>query len=234
MFLDAGAAHMAQAGFARFSARAVAKRVGYSVGTLYNLFGSYDRFIVALNVQTLTAWTEALRARLDRGGSDRIAVLVEGYFDFARANTHAWMALYDHRLPAGAKLPERFDEAFGGLIDLIEAEVARALRAAPDDRTRALAGSLIAIAHGHCTFALNGTYEAFGGDARAAALQRIRESLAAEPLGGRCVVPARRPGMNDPKRPGESPDEMEKQAQESRDALDEVPPPGTDPLHEGP
>ena len=34
--------------------------------------------------------------------------------------------------------------------------------------------------------------------------------------------------------PGESPDEIEKEAAKSRKALDEVPPPGTDPLHEGP
>jgi hypothetical protein len=40
--------------------------------------------------------------------------------------------------------------------------------------------------------------------------------------------------MDDPKYPGESDTEIEKQAEESREALDEVPPPGTDPLHEGP
>ncbi len=29
-------------------------------------------------------------------------------------------------------------------------------------------------------------------------------------------------------------DEIEREAEKSREALDEVPPPGTDPLHEGP
>jgi len=32
----------------------------------------------------------------------------------------------------------------------------------------------------------------------------------------------------------ETDDEIERQAEESREKLDEIPPPGTDPLHEGP
>jgi len=184
LFLDAGAAHMAEVGFARFSAREVAKRVGYSVGTVYNLFGSYDGLVVALNTRTLTAWIEALRERLDQGDSDRIAALVDGYFDFAEGNTHAWMALYDHRLPTGETLPDSFNAAFAGLTGLIEKEVARELGCDPDGGTRVLTGSLVAIAHGHCTYALNGTYQAFGGDPRTSALARIREALAAAKDGG--------------------------------------------------
>jgi len=40
--------------------------------------------------------------------------------------------------------------------------------------------------------------------------------------------------MPDPKMPGEDEKEREKRAEEQRKELDEVPPPGTDPLHEGP
>jgi len=40
--------------------------------------------------------------------------------------------------------------------------------------------------------------------------------------------------MNDPKRPGEDEEQREEQAEESREELDRIPPPGTDPLHEGP
>ncbi len=168
---------MAEAGFARFSAREVAKRIGYSVGTLYNLFGSYDRFVLAINTRTLLAWTEALEQRLSNAGPDRIGALVNGYFDFAEGNPNRWMALYDHRMPAGETLSPEFDEAFGGLIGLIEREVAAVLGSPVDEVTHALTGSLVAIVHGHCTFALNGTYKSFGGDPRAAALARIRAAL---------------------------------------------------------
>lgn len=177
LFIEAGEAHMAEAGFARFSAREVAKRIGYSVGTLYNVFDSYDRFVLAINTRTLRHWTEALEARLGAGGEDRIAALVHGYFDFAEANTRSWLALYDHRMPAGEPLGENFQAAFGGLIGLVEREVAAALGRAPDAETHRLTGSLLAVVHGHCTFALNGTYRTFADDPRSAALARVREAL---------------------------------------------------------
>ena len=168
---------MAEAGFLRFSAREVAKRIGYSVGTLYNVFASYDGFILAINTRTLLAWTHALEQRLSNSGPDRIGALVNGYFDFAEANPNRWMALYDHRMPAGEEVTESFNEAFEGLIGLIEREVAALLGQPVDAVTHALTGSLVAIVHGHCTFALNGTYRSFGGDPRAAALARIRAAL---------------------------------------------------------
>jgi hypothetical protein len=35
-------------------------------------------------------------------------------------------------------------------------------------------------------------------------------------------------------KPNQSQDEVEREAEKSREKLDEIPPPGTDPLHEGP
>jgi len=40
--------------------------------------------------------------------------------------------------------------------------------------------------------------------------------------------------MSNPKPPGEDEKQREKEAEQAREELDEVPPPGTDPLHEGP
>ena len=40
--------------------------------------------------------------------------------------------------------------------------------------------------------------------------------------------------MDDPKRPGEDEQEQDERAEDAREQLDKAPPPGTDPLHEGP
>src|SRR5688572_8822706 len=47
---------LAVTGLQRFSAREVAKRIGYSVGTLYNVFGSLDRMLLAVNSRTFVTW----------------------------------------------------------------------------------------------------------------------------------------------------------------------------------
>src|SRR5687767_12593733 len=67
LILLAGEAHLAQVGFAAFSAREVAKRIGYSIGTIYNVFGSYDRLVLAINARTLRAWAAFLEERLQKG-----------------------------------------------------------------------------------------------------------------------------------------------------------------------
>jgi AcrR family transcriptional regulator len=178
LILQAGEAHLAQVGFPGFSAREVAKRVGYSIGTIYNVFGSYDRLILAINARTLRAWAAFLQMRLEQEPGNRLATLVHGYFDFAAENRNRWMALYDHRMGSESELPDQFLAAFAALIALIQAEVAAARPEAPDDEVGALTGSLVAIAHGHCMFVLNGTHALFGEwMPREAALARIREAL---------------------------------------------------------
>jgi AcrR family transcriptional regulator len=179
LILQAGEAHLSEAGFAGFSAREVAKRVGYSIGTIYNVFGSYDRLILAINARTLRAWAAFLHLRLEREPGDRLAALVHGYFDFAAENRNRWMALYDHRMGDESELPDEFVAAFAALIALIQAEVAVARADAREEEISALTGSLVAIAHGHCMFVLNGTHALFGEwSPREAALARIREALA--------------------------------------------------------
>jgi len=188
LILDEGHRHMAETGFARFSAREVAKRVGYSIGTIYNVFGSYDRLILAINTRTFQLWADHLRERLDAQPDDRIAALVHGYFSFARQNLNIWMAIYDHRLPAGTPMPEEFAAQRAELTGIVQAEIARVL---PEPRTAEagpLARSLVATVHGHCLFALNGTFALLGEHhAEGAALARVRDALA-----GQTAVPAER------------------------------------------
>lgn len=180
MIVDEGHRHLEDVGFARFSAREVAKRIGYSVGTFYNIFGSYDRLILAINARTVGLWAADLEGRLAAAEEDRVESLVRGYFAFAQAHPRGWAAVYDHRLPVGADLPDAYAEALAGLTDIVDAEVARALPDRSPDATRALARSLLAVVHGHCELAINGTFARLGtGDPQSAAIARVREALAA-------------------------------------------------------
>lgn len=172
---------MAEVGFARFSAREVAKRIGYSIGTIYNVFGSLDRLVLAVNSRTFVAWAALVRARLETAGAGRVAALVEAYFDFAEGSPHLWMAIYDHRLPPDAPFPEGYFRQRAELTGLVEAEIAAILPPAKVSGAAALARSLVAMVHGHCLFALNGTFALLGEtDARGAALARAREILGAQ------------------------------------------------------
>lgn len=180
LILREGHRHMAEAGFAKFSSREVAKRIGYSVGTLYNVFGSYDRLIAAINTRTFDLWAAFLEQRLAENPEDRIAALVEGYFSFARRNSNIWMAIYDHRLPSDSPMPEDYAMQRAGLTEIVVREVAAVLPPEAKDIAPRLARSLVATVHGHCTFALNGSFALLGEtDPLEMATARVKESLSA-------------------------------------------------------
>jgi AcrR family transcriptional regulator len=178
---------LAERGFAKFSAREAARRAGYSVGTIYNVFGGLDSYLIAVNSRTFREWSawleEALAATPDAAGSDaRIAALVRAYFAFAEANRNAWMAIYDHRIDRSSTPIARQDElAREALTGIVDREVVRWFGAAADgESTRRLVRSLIATVHGHCALWLSGSYALLREeDPAGQALARVFESLAA-------------------------------------------------------
>lgn len=181
LILAEGQNLMAETGFARFSAREVAKRIGYSVGTISNVFGSVDGLVVAVNSRTFRLWSESLEAGLEGVmGADRITALVRGYFEFARSNVNLWAAIYEHRLPPGMEMPERLASERAQLTNIIVREVAAVLAEKERPGAPRLARSLIATVHGHCTFALIGSFALLGEtDPLGLAIDRVREILAA-------------------------------------------------------
>jgi AcrR family transcriptional regulator len=180
LIITEGHKHMAEVGFARFSAREVAKRIGYSIGTIYNVFGTHDRLVLAINTRTFQLWAGHLHRALDIAQEDRIGALVEAYFSFARENRNVWMAIYDHRLPPDVPMPEAEAAQRAELTEIVIREVSAVLPEPARAGAPRLARSLIATVHGHCLFALNGSFALMGEpEPLAAALARVREAIAA-------------------------------------------------------
>jgi AcrR family transcriptional regulator len=178
MIVREGHRQVSEVGFARFSAREVAKRIGYSIGTIYNVMGSLDALMLAINGQTLDLWRAALEQRLEGQSENRLAQAIAAYFDFATHHRHAWTALYDFRLPENEVPPPEYTARVTAITDVVVREVAAALPPARQGDAQALARSLLATVHGHCFFALNGTFRLLGEtDPLAAALARVKEAV---------------------------------------------------------
>ena len=180
-----GHALMAERGFARFSAREAARRAGYSVGTIYNVFGSLDAFLLAVNSHTFRLWSDWLEAALEgvpHTGTARIEALVSGYFSFAADNANAWMAIYDHRIDRKTPMAAEDVAAREALTAIVDREVS-AWMGTPDadEGTRRLVRSLIATVHGHCALWLSGSFALMNEpDPAGQALARVLEVLAAQ------------------------------------------------------
>ncbi len=173
-----GHRHISETGYARFSAREVAKRVGYSIGTLYNVFGSLDQMLLAINGRTLDLWVHYLEVRLEGKTTDRLRHAIEAYFEFAILNRNAWAALYDFRLPDDVAMPAYYQAKVNRITDIVIRAIATELPDGAQDQAEPLARSLLATVHGHCFFTLNGTFQLLGeSDPLGAAFERVGDAL---------------------------------------------------------
>ncbi|MCW2413331.1 MULTISPECIES: TetR/AcrR family transcriptional regulator [unclassified Sphingobium] len=159
LILEAAQGLMEETGYSRFSAREVAKRIGYSVGTIMHVFGNVDGLVLAVNSRTFARWAQWLEDRLQQvSGTARIQCLVQGYFDFAGAHPNLWSAIYEHRLPEGMDMPDALAAERARLTTIIVREVEAVLPSEAKNSASRLARSLIATVHGHCSFALGGSF----------------------------------------------------------------------------
>ena len=178
IIIAAGHRHMADIGFAHFSAREVAKRIGYSIGTIYNVFGTYEGLILAINGRTLDLWRDYLECRLDGTTEDRLKQAIGAYFEFAVVNRHAWAALYDFRLPDDIAPPEDYQSKVTAITAVVIRELTAVLPSHHRDKAEPLARSLLATVHGHCFFTMNGTFRILGEtDPLGAAMDRVQDAL---------------------------------------------------------
>ncbi|HEU0044816.1 TetR/AcrR family transcriptional regulator [Sphingomonas sp.] len=183
LILTHGHALMAEVGLARFSGREVAKRIGYSIGTVHTVSGGQDRMVLAINARTLTLWAMDLRARLAQAGDDRIAALVGGCFAFARLHPQLWAAVHDHHPEVAMAATDTAPR--GMLARIVIEEVARARGSPAGPEVSALGWSILATIHGHCHLALAGGAGALKDEQlEAAALARVREAVASARLAG--------------------------------------------------
>src|SRR5215469_91551 len=108
-------------GVSGFGARKVASEMGYTVGTLYHIFGSLDDFVLCINGRTLDEWYEAIShvpARPDKG--DGITALAKAYIQFVRKNYGRWSLLFGYSLARDKELPQWYQEKVEKLFSVAE------------------------------------------------------------------------------------------------------------------
>ena len=94
------------------AARDIAKAVGCSVGTLYNVFDSMDGLQARIGQEVLADLHEFLSSKLtaapDGAPAERMLVLALNYMRFARSEPGLWQVLFALPSPNGESRPAEF------------------------------------------------------------------------------------------------------------------------------
>ena len=112
-------------GLRGLTARRIARRIGYSVGTLYNLFEDMDDLILHLNGSTLDALYEACAGeRLEGEPEAALQALAQTYIRFTSDHLNLWNVVFDYRLPNDQQAPDWYHQKVRRLEGLVEGAVA--------------------------------------------------------------------------------------------------------------
>lgn len=156
--LQAGLELIKEEGFSHFSARKVAARIGYTLGTLYHVFGSYDDFILHINACTLDEWFAFMQEALKKNKrKEPLHVLARAYIDYARNHYQQWIALFEHHPGKDREVPDWYREKMTRFFALVEEPLLK--RIGDSRKAKRFARVLWTSIHGICVLSLSGKLE---------------------------------------------------------------------------
>ncbi len=154
---------IADHGMAGLSARAIAKAIDYTPGTIYLLFTNLDDVILHVNARTLDRLYAPIEAAVRRDGTPTAQLVraARAYVAFAREQPNLWRTCFEHRLPSDQSGPDYIDTRIQRLIGLIMAPLAAASNT-EGAALNAAAQALWSGVHGICILTLTDKLQMVG------------------------------------------------------------------------
>ncbi|WP_246317294.1 TetR/AcrR family transcriptional regulator [Hyphomicrobium methylovorum] len=157
LILDASKTIVEQNGISGLSAREIARIIGYSPGTLYNIFENLDDVLLSMQIQLLGRSVDHLHSvELGSDSEENVEALIQAYIDFALSNRHMWNVLFAHTLPATFTIPVSFTDHLNSLSDILRRALKPIDPNATDSELDLTAHSLFAAVHGMTAIAASG------------------------------------------------------------------------------
>lgn len=144
---------ISQDGIHQFSARAVAKKMGYTVGTLYNIFNDCHDIIMQVNATTLDSLFEFMQDAVNESHTprQRLGKICLRYWEFAEKNQARWSALFESEIRGRPEqLPTWYVEKVEKLFGLVHEQVAELLPHADDKTLSQMKKVVWGSVHGIC------------------------------------------------------------------------------------
>lgn len=123
MALKAGAEILKTQGVTALSARQIARNIGYTVGTLYNVFENFNDILFHLNAQTMQhmhqVFDQVIAENKSADSKKMLFALTHAYVDFAHSHASSWRLLFEPRI-SDQETPEWYQREIKHLFLVVE------------------------------------------------------------------------------------------------------------------
>lgn len=149
LILEAATSLIEKGGLAGLSAREIARAIGYSPGTLYNVFQNLDDLVLTIEARLLDKLSLSLKEATDAvPPEERLVKLAMAYLRFTHENPKLWNLLFEHHMPTGTPIPPWYQSKLDYLLTQVEEALAFRLRNVDEAHTKRAARVLWAGVHG--------------------------------------------------------------------------------------
>jgi len=125
------------------------------LGAIYNVFTDLDELVLAVNANTLRALDREMAGIEDGDPLQWLAALANAYLSYAVHNRLRWEALFSHRMPAEANVPQWFQDMLNAAYSRIEAPLTLLCPDLPETARALLGRSIFAAVHGMVALGLD-------------------------------------------------------------------------------
>lgn len=136
------------------TARSIAKIIGYTPGTIYNLFESMNDIYLHINAQTLDALYEALTNSIRQNKTAtpiaNIKAMGECYMAFAKEHGARWAMIFNLKMTEQQKHIDWYDKKVEKIFELLEELMAPFILPDQTQEKKTAARILWASVHGLC------------------------------------------------------------------------------------
>lgn len=147
--LEAAQGIIQRDGLVGLSAREIARAIGYSPGTLYNIFENLDDLLLTLQTHMLAELVEVLKTvPEEKTPQETIDALSRVYLDFALENKLMWNLLFTHAMPHQMRAPTTLVDNVNKVSELVEKPISQLLNGASKQEIELAAKALWAGVHG--------------------------------------------------------------------------------------
>lgn len=142
-------------GLNALSTRKLAVKVGYTAGTIYNIFKNIDDLILHVHARTLESVYHAIEPALKHAkAEDRLQAMVELYLSFIQQHSHSWSSLFEPGNWQNKQLPDWYQEKVEHLFSLVEKGLEPLFPKERQDELNLSARVFWSSIHGICTLAI--------------------------------------------------------------------------------
>lgn len=127
LILDAAYDIVQESGVSSLSARSIAAKINYSVGTLYNIFANMNDVILYLNSRVLDHFIRQLSQQIDEAKNvkaiDNLMLIARYYLYFSQQHYHLWHMLFINKFKINNDIPKWYNDKILSLNNLVSTQI---------------------------------------------------------------------------------------------------------------